>query len=166
MRISKFMSGSETPRDHLAPGEYTGGTAGSAHATLPPRVFTGGYMVQFPDALIFFLIPLDAAPPNTVLSDSTEDTHMFFQIDFGNGLAIYDQVVRQVKFAVAGEVAEGRRTGPLRPGAGPRADHQPQHRRPGVSPVAGRRRAGAGPRHGAGRGRRGRPPLPARADRS
>ena len=29
---------------------------------------------------------------------------MFFQIDFGNGLAIYDQVVRQIKFAVAGEV--------------------------------------------------------------
>jgi GntR family transcriptional regulator len=29
---------------------------------------------------------------------------MFFQIDFGNGLAIYDQVVRQVKFAVAGRV--------------------------------------------------------------
>jgi GntR family transcriptional regulator len=29
---------------------------------------------------------------------------MFFQIDFANGLAIYDQVVRQVKFAVAGEV--------------------------------------------------------------
>jgi GntR family transcriptional regulator len=29
---------------------------------------------------------------------------MFFQIDFTNGLAIYDQVVRQVKFAVAGEV--------------------------------------------------------------
>ena len=29
---------------------------------------------------------------------------MFFQIDFGGGLAIYDQVVRQVKFAVAGEV--------------------------------------------------------------
>jgi GntR family transcriptional regulator len=29
---------------------------------------------------------------------------MFFQIDFTDGLAIYDQVVRQVKFAVAGEV--------------------------------------------------------------
>ena len=29
---------------------------------------------------------------------------MFFQIDFGNGLAIYDQVVRQVKFAVADEL--------------------------------------------------------------
>ncbi len=29
---------------------------------------------------------------------------MFFQIDFANGLAIYDQVVRQIKFAVAGEV--------------------------------------------------------------
>jgi GntR family transcriptional regulator len=29
---------------------------------------------------------------------------MFFQIDFGNGLAVYDQVVRQVKFAVAGGV--------------------------------------------------------------
>jgi GntR family transcriptional regulator len=29
---------------------------------------------------------------------------MFFQIDFGNGLAIYDQVVRQIKFAVAGAV--------------------------------------------------------------
>ena len=29
---------------------------------------------------------------------------MFFQIDVNNGLAIYDQVVRQVKFAVAGEV--------------------------------------------------------------
>ena len=29
---------------------------------------------------------------------------MFFQIDFGNRLAIYDQVVRQVKFAVAGGV--------------------------------------------------------------
>jgi GntR family transcriptional regulator len=29
---------------------------------------------------------------------------MFFQIDFSNGLAIYDQVVRQIKFAVAGEV--------------------------------------------------------------
>lgn len=29
---------------------------------------------------------------------------MFFQIDPSNDLAIYDQVVRQVKFAVAGEV--------------------------------------------------------------
>jgi GntR family transcriptional regulator len=29
---------------------------------------------------------------------------MFFQIDFTGGLAIYDQVVRQIKFAVAGEV--------------------------------------------------------------
>jgi GntR family transcriptional regulator len=29
---------------------------------------------------------------------------MFFQIDFGNRLAIYDQVVRQVKFAVAGQL--------------------------------------------------------------
>jgi len=29
---------------------------------------------------------------------------MFYRIDFGNELAIYDQVVRQVKFAVAGEV--------------------------------------------------------------
>ncbi len=27
---------------------------------------------------------------------------MFFQIDFADGLAIYDQLVRQVKFAVAG----------------------------------------------------------------
>ncbi len=33
---------------------------------------------------------------------------MFFQIDFNDELAIYDQVVRQVKFAVAGAV--------LRPG--------------------------------------------------
>jgi GntR family transcriptional regulator len=29
---------------------------------------------------------------------------MFFQIDVGNGLAIYEQIVRQVKFAVAGEL--------------------------------------------------------------
>ena len=29
---------------------------------------------------------------------------MFFRIDPSDGLAIYDQVVRQVKFAVAGEV--------------------------------------------------------------
>ncbi len=29
---------------------------------------------------------------------------MFFQIDPSNGLAIYDQIVRQVKFAVADEV--------------------------------------------------------------
>ncbi len=29
---------------------------------------------------------------------------MFFRIDFANGLAIYEQVVRQVKFAVAGGV--------------------------------------------------------------
>lgn len=29
---------------------------------------------------------------------------MFFQIDFVGGLAIYDQVVRQIKFAVAGQV--------------------------------------------------------------
>jgi GntR family transcriptional regulator len=29
---------------------------------------------------------------------------MFFQIDFGDRLAIYDQVVRQIKFAVAGRV--------------------------------------------------------------
>lgn len=28
---------------------------------------------------------------------------MFFRIDASNGLAIYDQIVRQVKFAVAGE---------------------------------------------------------------
>jgi GntR family transcriptional regulator len=33
---------------------------------------------------------------------------MFFQIDFGNGLAIYDQVVRQIKFAIAGNaIKEG-----------------------------------------------------------
>lgn len=33
---------------------------------------------------------------------------MFFQIDFHNGLAVYDQVVRQVKFAVAAKLlAEG-----------------------------------------------------------
>ena len=33
---------------------------------------------------------------------------MFFQIDFNNGLAVYDQVVRQVKFAVAAKLlAEG-----------------------------------------------------------
>ncbi|NLY02604.1 MAG: GntR family transcriptional regulator [Rhodopirellula sp.] len=37
---------------------------------------------------------------------------MFFQIDPSNGLAIYDQVVRQVKFAVAGGVL---RTGELVP---------------------------------------------------
>jgi len=29
---------------------------------------------------------------------------MFFQIDFTNGLAVYDQVVRQVKFAVASQL--------------------------------------------------------------
>jgi GntR family transcriptional regulator len=29
---------------------------------------------------------------------------MFFEIDFTDGLAIYDQVVRQLKFAIAGEV--------------------------------------------------------------
>ena len=29
---------------------------------------------------------------------------MFFKIDFANGLAIYEQVVRQVKFAIAGGV--------------------------------------------------------------
>jgi GntR family transcriptional regulator len=29
---------------------------------------------------------------------------MFFQIDFANELTIYDQIVRQIKFAVAGEV--------------------------------------------------------------
>ncbi len=28
---------------------------------------------------------------------------MFFQIDPSNGLAIYDQIVRQIKFAIAGE---------------------------------------------------------------
>jgi GntR family transcriptional regulator len=33
---------------------------------------------------------------------------MFFQIDFGNGLAIYDQVVRQIKFAIAGSVLKER----------------------------------------------------------
>jgi GntR family transcriptional regulator len=33
---------------------------------------------------------------------------MFFRLDFGNGLPIYDQVVRQIKFAVAGKLlAEG-----------------------------------------------------------
>ena len=29
---------------------------------------------------------------------------MFFTIDFSNDLALYDQIIRQVKFAVAGEV--------------------------------------------------------------
>src|SRR5271157_1519108 len=29
---------------------------------------------------------------------------MFFNIDFSNDLALYDQIIRQVKFAVAGEV--------------------------------------------------------------
>ncbi|NUQ60841.1 MAG: GntR family transcriptional regulator [Pirellulales bacterium] len=37
---------------------------------------------------------------------------MFFQIDPSNGLAIYDQVVRQMKFAVAGGVL---RTGEMVP---------------------------------------------------
>jgi GntR family transcriptional regulator len=33
---------------------------------------------------------------------------MFFQIDFGNGLAVYDQIVRQIKFAIAaGAIKEG-----------------------------------------------------------
>jgi GntR family transcriptional regulator len=31
---------------------------------------------------------------------------MFFRIDSTNGLAIYDQIVRQVKFAVAGEALQ------------------------------------------------------------
>jgi GntR family transcriptional regulator len=29
---------------------------------------------------------------------------MFFTIDFANDLALYDQIIRQIKFAVAGEV--------------------------------------------------------------
>ncbi len=29
---------------------------------------------------------------------------MFFTLDFSNGLALYDQIIRQIKFAVAGEV--------------------------------------------------------------
>ena len=29
---------------------------------------------------------------------------MFFTIDFSNDLALYDQIIRQIKFAVAGEV--------------------------------------------------------------
>jgi GntR family transcriptional regulator len=29
---------------------------------------------------------------------------MFFNIDFSNDLALYDQIIRQIKFAVAGEV--------------------------------------------------------------
>jgi GntR family transcriptional regulator len=37
-------------------------------------------------------------------SASTEDDEMFFQLDFNNGLAIYDQVVRQLKFAIAGDI--------------------------------------------------------------
>ncbi len=37
---------------------------------------------------------------------------MFFSIDFANGLAIYEQVVRQIKFAVAGGVLK---TGELVP---------------------------------------------------
>ena len=37
---------------------------------------------------------------------------MFFQIDPHNGLAIYDQIVRQIKFAVAGGVLEIGRDGP------------------------------------------------------
>jgi GntR family transcriptional regulator len=35
---------------------------------------------------------------------STADTAMFFQIDFADNVPIYDQVVRQIKFAVAGGV--------------------------------------------------------------
>ena len=39
---------------------------------------------------------------------------MFFHIAADNGLAIYDQVVRQIKFAVAGEVLKA---GDLAPSA-------------------------------------------------
>ena len=31
---------------------------------------------------------------------------MFFTIDFSNDLALYDQIIRQIKFAIAGEVVK------------------------------------------------------------
>ena len=85
---------------------------------------------------------------------------MFFQIDFGNGLAIYDQVVRQVKFAVAGEVLKEGELVPsvrelareltINPNTVSRAYRQLQD--DGVLDV--------GPRHRPGGRRRGRPALP------
>jgi GntR family transcriptional regulator len=51
-----------------------------------------------------FKNPLDNFSRLLYYQTSTEDAAMFFQIDFGDTLPIYDQVVRQIKFAVAGGV--------------------------------------------------------------
>ena len=51
-----------------------------------------------------FFNPLDRPARLLYYSASTEGARMFFQIDFADHLPIYDQIVRQIKFAVAGGV--------------------------------------------------------------
>ena len=80
---------------------------------------------------------------------------MFFQIEFGDTLPIYDQVVRQIKFAVAGgvlkegelipSVRELARELTINPNTVARAYHR----------LTGRGRFDVGSRHGLGRRRRG-----------
>ena len=72
---------------------------------------------------------------------------MFLQIDFNNSLAIYDQIVRQIKFAIAGNVLK---EGELIPSVRELAREltiNPNTVSRAVSPVTGRRRLGPGSRN-------------------
>ena len=80
---------------------------------------------------------------------------MFVHVDPSNGIAIYDQIVRQVKFAVASEGHQAGQSGSVRPRVGPRPDRQSEYGGSRVSRVAGRQRAATAPRHGVGSHLRG-----------
>ena len=55
---------------------------------------------------------------------------MFFTIDASNGVAIYEQIVRQIKFAIAEEALRPGQLLPSARGTERRLGHQPQHGRP------------------------------------
>ena len=87
---------------------------------------------------------------------------MFFQIDFGDTLPIYDQVVRQIKFAVAGGVLKEGELVPSVRELARETDDQSEHGGQGLSPPARRRCADSGSRHRFGRRHRRKPAAAAK----
>ena len=91
-RSASVAQGSVTRRWHLAPP-----LAVSVAGQAPPLNFRVQYVTFFLDTLAAF-----AYRTITVVQFSASGTPlMFLHIDAHNGLAVYDQIVRQIKFSVA-----------------------------------------------------------------
>ena len=98
---------------------------------------------RFPGLAPFFLDYLLTEPRECCTIMLVQKRNMFFQIDFANptGHLRPGRPPGEIRRCQRG--AQGRRVGAFRPRIGPGADDQPEHRGPGLPPVARRRRTGS-----------------------